>query len=175
MKKNGRVYKKRIMFLLLIVCFVFIACGILYFLPGGKSETEQTIPEHKNNLKQGEVTFLSNDKGIITTILVEIAEDEYSRAHGLMFRENMPENQGMLFIFEKESRQYFWMKNTPLSLDMIYVNDNNEIVNIHKYTKPYSTQTYPSVKPAKYVVEVAAGFTDQHKISIGDIISWKQF
>jgi uncharacterized membrane protein (UPF0127 family) len=58
---------------------------------------------------------------------------------------------------------------------MIFVNLNNEVVNVEKYTKPYSMQSYPSRKPAKYVIEVVAGYADQHNIKPGDKISFKRF
>jgi uncharacterized membrane protein (UPF0127 family) len=126
-------------------------------------------------LGQGQVTFISPDSSQKETILVEIAEDDYSRANGLMYREDLPENQGMLFIFEDERQQYFWMKNTPVSLDMIFVNTDNKIVNIEKYTMPYSTKSYPSRKPALYVIEVVAGYSDQHGIESSWLIDWKRY
>ena len=122
-------------------------------------------------LGQGKITFISPDSSQKETILVEIAEDDYSRANGLM----LPENQGMLFIFEEEKQQYFWMKNTPVSLDMIFVNRENKIVNIQKYTLPYSTRSYGSEGPAIYVIEVVAGYSDQHGIEAGWAIEWKRY
>ena len=126
-------------------------------------------------LGQGEVTFISPDSTQKETVLVEIAEDDYSRATGLMSREELPGNQGMLFIFEEQRLQYFWMKNTHISLDMIFVDVDNKIVNIEKYTMPYSTQSYPSRAPAIYVVEVVAGYTDQYGIKTGWTIEWKRY
>jgi uncharacterized membrane protein (UPF0127 family) len=92
-----------------------------------------------------------------------------------MYRDKLAENQGMLFIFEDDAPRAFWMKNTVLSLDMIFVNSRNEIVTIHKNTTPYSEQSYESTKPAKYVIEVNAGYTDGHKVSVGDHIAWSRF
>jgi hypothetical protein len=78
-------------------------------------------------------------------------------------------------LFDNEEVRAFWMKNTVLSLDMIFVNARSEIVTIHKYTTPYSEETYMSTKPAKYVLEVNAGYADKQKISVGDRISWSRF
>jgi len=92
-----------------------------------------------------------------------------------MYRDKLAENQGMLFVFEGEEDRSFWMKNTVLSLDMIFVNGKNQIVTIHKNTTPYSEQSYASTNPSQYVVEVNAGYTDKHKISVGDHITWSRF
>lgn len=122
--------------------------------------------------KEGELVF-SDSVGIQKAkIDIEIADDDYQRELGLMNRKSMQENQGMLFIFPFERFQSFWMRNTFISLDIIFVDANKTIVTIHKNTQVLSDQSYPSSKPAKYVVEVVAGFTDKYKISVGDKIEW---
>lgn len=127
------------------------------------------------SLKQtGRLKFVDRNNRVINTINIEIAEDDYSRAMGLMHRTSLPETQGMLFIFPEDQPQFFWMKNTPLSLDMIFANSTGKIVHIEKYTTPFSTQTYPSVEPAKYVVEVVAGFCDRYEIQPGHLIRWRR-
>ena len=87
----------------------------------------------------------------------------------------MDENQGMLFIFDDSSPRYFWMKNTYISLDIIYIDENFRIVSIQKTALPRSEESLPSEKPAKYVVEVNAGFTDKYKINKGDKISFLKY
>ena len=84
----------------------------------------------------------------------------------------MNEKQGMLFIFPVEERQSFWMRNTLISLDMIFINSNKKIITIHKNTKVLSEQSYPSTAPAQFVLEVKAGFTDKYNIQIEDKIDW---
>ncbi len=123
--------------------------------------------------KDGELTFLTKSGNFITSIDIEIADTEQKRMQGLMFREHMDENRGMLFIFPREDYQAFWMKNTVIPLDMIFVNSKKEIINIHKNTTPFSEQTYPSTAPAIYVIEVNAGFTDKYNIQPGDKIVWR--
>ena len=126
-------------------------------------------------MKQGEMRFQTAKQEFISAIDIELAQDDLKRQQGLMYRDKMAENQGMLFIFEDEDARSFWMKNTVLSLDMIFVNGHNEIVTIHKNTTPYSEQSYASTKPARYVVEVNGGYTDRHKIVVGDHIAWTRF
>lgn len=122
--------------------------------------------------KEGELTIADTTGNPIIKIDIEIADDDYQRQLGLMNRESMEELQGMLFIFPAERYQSFWMLNTLFSLDMIFINSNKEIVTIHKNTTPLSEQSYPSSKPAQYVLEVNAGFCERHNIKEGDRVFW---
>ena len=125
--------------------------------------------------KQGELSFNSTDGNFITQIDIEIADDDAERATGLMNRYKLEENQGMMFVFPYEDYQSFWMKNTILPLDMIFVNKEREIVKIHKNTKPFADNiSYPSERPAIYVIEVNAGFTEKYDIKAGDKIVWRK-
>ena len=125
-------------------------------------------------VKQGELTFNSKGKKFLSKIDIEIADDAQKQATGLMYRDRMKENQGMLFIFQKEDYQSFWMHNTQLPLDMIFVNKNLDIVTIRKNTTPFSDQSYSSTKPAMYVIEVNAGYCDRNNIKVGDKIVWRR-
>ncbi len=152
-----------------------MAVLLILFFPEKTANTESSAVSFKSpSLPRGELFFLRKDGSRKARLLIEIAENDYSRTKGLMFRRDLAENQGMLFIFKQEAPRAFWMKNTPLSLDMIFVNAHKEIVKIHKYTKPFSTQSYPSIKPAQYVVETIAGFTDRYEIKTGDHIAWER-
>jgi uncharacterized membrane protein (UPF0127 family) len=84
----------------------------------------------------------------------------------------MPESAGMLFIFPQEEVRSFWMKNTYIPLDIIFVDASREIVTIQSNTQPLSTEPVPSYKPAKYVIEVNAGFTSKHNIKEGDRVEF---
>jgi len=143
------------------VLFLILSCE----KPAKKNQVQATQ-------KIAQIVFFDSLKVRNLDITAEVVEDEYHRAKGLMFRESLPENQGMFFIFDDEAPRYFWMKNTTISLDIIYVSADLHIVNIQKNTTPLSEQTYPSEKPAKYVIEVRAGFTDRYQIQTGDTISW---
>lgn len=122
--------------------------------------------------KEGELVFSDSLNNQKIKIDLEIADNEYERQLGLMNRKEMKENQGMLFIFSEEKFQSFWMLNTFISLDMIFVNSEKKIVTIHKNTTPLAQKSYPSSAPSQYVVEVIAGFTDKHNIQVGDKINW---
>ncbi len=122
--------------------------------------------------KDGVLTFSDSTGNIKAKIDVQIANTDFDRQLGLMFRKSMSENQGMLFIFPQESVQSFWMRNTYISLDMIFVNTNKKIITVHKNTKILSDQSYQSTGPAKYVIEVDAGFSNRFKIKVGDKVNW---
>lgn len=153
--------------------------AIFTYQPSRKSVSSPPIqtnqPSAYEFVKQGEVRFMTAKQTFITAVDVELAQDDAERQLGLMYRDKMAENQGMLFVFEDETTRSFWMKNTVLSLDMIFINAKNEIVTIQKSTTPYSEESYASTKPAKYVLELNAGFTDKYKIAVGDRISWRRF
>lgn len=89
-----------------------------------------------------------------------------------MYRQTMQQNQGMLFVFPDEQIRTFYMKNTFLPLDIIYINANKEIISIVKNARPMDETSLPSEKPAKYVLEINAGLTDAWGIEIGDHISY---
>ncbi len=105
--------------------------------------------------KQGELFFTSQQNGdTLAMIDIEVADNDQLRARGLMYRRTLPENAGMLFIQSMEEMQSFWMKNTYIPLDILFVNRDKEIVTIHANTTPLKEWNYASTKPAIYVVEV---------------------
>jgi uncharacterized membrane protein (UPF0127 family) len=120
----------------------------------------------------GSLRFLRADGTPITGIAIEIAETDSARTRGLMGRDSIPSQVGMLFVMPRNEVQTFWMANTPRSLDIFFVGEDSRIVSIGKYTRPFSTDGVTSTGPAKYVVETTAGFADAHGIVPGDIISW---
>jgi uncharacterized membrane protein (UPF0127 family) len=158
----------------------FISLLIMLLSCSGNENKMKNTKQDKSNektliqfTKNGELTFNSAAGDYISTINIEIADDDTKRSLGLMFRKSMAEDEGMLFIFPTEEYQSFWMRNTELSLDMIFVNAKNEIVTIIKNAEPFSEKSFPSTKPAKYVVEVNAGYTSNYGINLGDKIVWR--
>ena len=122
--------------------------------------------------KNSNVISVNNGKEIID-INVEIADDSAKRTQGLMFREKLDENAGMLFVFDDEVYLSFWMKNTLIPLDMIFISKNLKILDI-KHAAPCKKDPcalYKSVKPAKYVLEVYGNFTIKNNIKINDYIN----
>jgi uncharacterized membrane protein (UPF0127 family) len=123
--------------------------------------------------KEGELIFRSPDgQKNLTRLEIEIADDSYQRAQGLMFRKSMPDTRGMLFTFETAEEQSFWMRNTYIPLDILYINDKLEVVSIQKNCATLSDKPLPSGKPAQYVVEINAGLSDKLGIKPGSKVAW---
>ena len=122
--------------------------------------------------KDGVLSFKTPADSTIAMIDIEIADEDWEISQGLMYRPKMASNRGMLFIFPDVRPRSFWMRNTIISLDIIFANANKEIVTIQKYTTPYSEDSVPSLEDAQYVVEVNAGFCDKHGIEKGHLVEF---
>lgn len=153
----------------IIVVLVLAALTASYFLWFKKSTSNE--PKW---IKEGEVTILNKDsRGQLAKIEVEVASNPPERTQGLMFRSQMDENKGMLFIFDAMDMQSFWMKNTIISLDILFIDDKGVINTIHRNTTPYSEASLPSKGKSQFVVEVNGGFCSRHNINEGDLIEYK--
>ena len=104
-------------------------------------------------------------------VVVEIVDDEEERSRGLGWRKDLPEDSGMLFIFEIPAQYSFWMKDMRFPIDIIWISENSEIVAISENIIP---ETYPASfspsEPVKYVLEVNAGWANKNNIKEGDFI-----
>ncbi len=158
--------------------------AIVYFFFLNKEESYITSDQLNNSkvvdepqfIEEGQLWFLSEgQQDTLQQITIEVADDQEQRAQGMMYRSAMDELQGMLFIHDRSETQAYWMKNTKLPLDIIYVGENKEIVTIYQGVMPYSKKSIPSSSEALYVVEVNAGFTGRHKIEEGDFIEFEVF
>lgn len=105
--------------------------------------------------------------------IVEVADSEEARIRGLMFRESIPDNYGMLFVFDEENIRSFWMKNTLIYLDIIYLNKNKRIVDMYINVPPCKNdpcKNYISAEPAKYVLELKGNRVKDLNLKKGDFI-----
>ncbi len=179
-KKNtgkNRLMQIVVVIVLIVFAFYFILSSILNSSDGPVNKNLENAMTDKTTytfVKEGELAFTKPGGKAISEIDIEIADNNDQRAMGLMFRTEMKDDQGMLFIFPYETEQSFWMKNTVLSLDIIFVNANFEIVKIHHNTTPFSEQSYSSEKPAQYVVEVNAGYSNKLGLTEGDKIFFRR-
>lgn len=148
---------------------ITIIVGIIFLLTLiGCGNGERSAPGSTRTIELTDsVDFLDRDGEVISTVRVAIADTENKRNLGLMNVHDLPEDGGMLFLFDDEQERSFWMANTPLPLDIIYVNRNKEIVRIYHRTNPYSERLLPSGEPAQYVVEVNGGYARNHDIREG--------
>jgi uncharacterized membrane protein (UPF0127 family) len=115
------------------------------------------------------------DGDTLVMLDIEIAESDSAQKRGMMQRKGFPtERSGMLFPFDEEQKRSFWMANTPLSLDLFFINADSQVVRIKKYAQPNSATSIPSNAPAQYVLETEAGFADSYGIVEGDRVRWQR-
>ncbi len=124
--------------------------------------------ESKKNAIPGQVRTARVQIGKMNFDL-EIADTVATRRRGLMYRQSMPEDRGMLFVFDYPEVLHFWMKNTYIPLDIIYLDADGRVVTI-KQMKPLDTTTVSSEKPAKYAIELNQGMAQKAGVREGDII-----
>ncbi|MGH7495255.1 MAG: DUF192 domain-containing protein [bacterium] len=126
-----------------------------------EAETQGQNAEHLPRIMVGNIP-----------LRVEIVQTDEERMRGLMFREKLPEGQGMLFVFEHSSTQSFWMRNTFIALDIAFIDADGRIVDIQRMEPLDETRSYLSPAPVPYVLEVNAGWFTRHGLKAGDIVKF---
>jgi len=149
-----KIKKMEIISIVLLV--VIVAVGAIFFSSKNKKSFVE-FPSH--NLK----------------IEVELAENIVAQAKGLMFRKSLAPNSGMLFVFSDELQRTFWMKNTKIPLDLLFISADKKTVEIKENFEPCQENncpTYHSQVAAKYVLEVNAGFVKSNNIQLGETVAF---
>ena len=116
-------------------------------------------------------TLVINAQDGVHTFQVEIADDPAERARGLMFRRDMADDAGMLFDFRADAPASFWMRNTFISLDMLFIEADGTIESIAKRTTPLSERSVRSQGPVRFVLEINGGLSDALGIAPGDVVA----
>jgi uncharacterized membrane protein (UPF0127 family) len=155
--------------------YILITFTLAIFFNCNENKPSKTSDKVVVNFKREGLLNIKKEvsDAIIKTLDIEIADDEYSIQTGLMYRTQLETNQGMLFIFPDEDFRSFYMKNTKIPLDIIYINANKTIVSVQKNAKPLDETSLPSEAPAKYVLEINGGLFDQWQLKVGDSIDFK--
>lgn len=156
---------------LLVACFVVLA-GCLGGLGSGEllqSDDQSATATTTDTEENVSATFVTDNR---TSVTLEVANSPDERARGLMFRQSLSQNHGMVFVFEEAQSQSFWMKNTKMPLDMIFIAPNGTVINVeHADPQPNASdselRSYRSDAPAKYVVEMRQGFANRTGIEPG--------
>ena len=152
---------------MLPLTILLYACGETDSRP--EAEPDSEIPFRVD----GSLDFVRADS-VRFSIAIEIAESDSARERGMMQRTSFPSESGMLFVFDDVQIRHFWMGNTPLSLDLIFIGTDGAIVDFSKYATPFSDEGIESRAPAQHVLEVPAGFVDSQGIVEGDQIRWRR-
>ncbi len=145
----------------------------------GPATAEDVAGAETGGVETPDVQTTAASKALATIIVgstpfsVEIAETDEEKARGLMNRESLPENSGMWFIFDRPVRESFWMKDTLIPLDIIFVGEDMRIVHIKENAVPKSLEMISSSTPYMYVLEINAGKVAEQGIKEGDEVQKK--
>lgn len=150
-----------------VTVHLFLLVAILFAACGDQSKERSSIYNGRTVTPELTVQFVTPEGEFVSEVEVQISDDISERSQGLMDVRQLPEDHGMLFIFEEEQPLSFWMANTPLPLDIMYVNSDSIIVSIYHSTTPFSEKGLPSGDPALYVVETNGGYAISRGIEEG--------
>lgn len=146
--------KKKNLFAIIVILFISILFLIVFI-----------VPKEKNKVCFNENCFN-----------VEVVSDQEELSKGLMFRDSLNKNSGMLFVFPEEDFYSFWMKNTLIPLDIIWINSDKEVVFIKKNVQPClenSCESFTSNEKALYVLELNSGIANEIGLEVGDNVKFK--
>lgn len=147
-----------------------VAIAFLSLISCGNPPQPQNTTAGRTITPTRSVTFFDAAGDSVTTLRVALAQTTDEISTGLMDVREMAIDEGMLFIFADDQPRSFWMANTPLSLDMFFVDSGFRIRRIHANTTPLSHQSYTSDAPVRYVIETNGGYSILHDITEGHTI-----
>jgi uncharacterized membrane protein (UPF0127 family) len=150
--------------------FILYIAFVTMFFSVGCDAGQKTVTTHETDT----LIIKTSDKKV-HSFNIEIADDAREVQYGLMNRTEMPENHGMLFLFARPAVRQFWMKNTLIPLDMLFIEPDGKIVHIHHNAKPLDETIISSQVPVVSVLEINGGIAERLKIEVGDYIQHKVF
>ena len=148
--------------------FIIILCSSFVFPLSTYTANTKTLDDLENLEKSSVSITLDSNESIEFSVL--IAESNKDRRQGLMHIEFMEENQGMLFVFNPPRRVSMWMRNTPMSLDILFIDRNGKVINMEENTTPYSTKALSSGGTIYWVLEINGGLAKKMGIKAGDLV-----
>jgi uncharacterized protein len=142
-----------------VAAFLLAACA------SGKGAAEPPRPTGR--------VIVETAAGARHTVRVEVVRTDASRARGLMFREQLDADAGMLFVFDESEHHGFWMKNTLIPLDMLFIDDTGRIVGIIERAEPGSLTSRDAGVPSRFVLEVNGGWSAEYGVAKGDRVRFE--
>lgn len=171
---NTSKFKQRIITIITLVGSIPIL-AILGLLLLTKTNDQTKLCSDNNLINTGlsTTTAIFNTSQGKVAFDLEIADNQETRSIGLMCRSSLESRSGMLFVFDQQQPLSFWMKNTFVSLDIIFLDENKKILNIYSQTLPDNQQiTYPSKGNAMYVIELKASSATKYNIAVDQKVTW---
>ncbi|AUC77413.1 MULTISPECIES: DUF192 domain-containing protein [unclassified Olleya] len=139
-------------------------------------EDKPVAPVKIDFKKEGELTLFKGATDTIAKVFnIEVAKTDYEIQTGLMYRDSMKDNQGMLFVFPDVKQRSFYMKNTRIPLDLIFFDHNKRIVSFQENAKPMDESGLPSNTPAQFVLELNAGMAQKLLLDVGDKMDYFEY
>lgn len=135
--------------------------------PSGSAASAPGSEQAAKSLPTAEVVLFPSSGGAPLTVRVEVARTAAETSRGLMFRKSLDADAGMLFLFDALEIRRFWMRNTYIPLDMIFLDDKKTVVGIEENTIPLDETSRGPDHPAQFVIEVQGGYTRQHGVGLG--------
>jgi len=176
--------KKKIIFIILLP-IILTTIGLILKVKEDKSSSSPSLSLRESSVVEEDSFFSASDKASVNEVCfknncfkVELAVTLKEQEKGLMFRKNLNQDEGMLFVFKEEGEHPFWMKDTLIPLDIIWINQNKEVVFISENTQPCSENHCVSINPdkeAQYVLELKGGRVRDIGLKIGDKMDIKIF
>jgi uncharacterized membrane protein (UPF0127 family) len=159
----------------LLVLPLGVILAITLSLSCGEDRTKVIKTEPVTFTKEGELKlYKGTSDSLVTHLDIEIADTEYETQTGLMYRDEMAGDQGMLFIFPESRMHSFYMKNTTIPLDLLFIDEDLRVVHIVQNAQPLDETGLSSRVPVTYVLEVNSGFVSKWKLKTGDHIRYQK-
>lgn len=154
--------------------FSFLLVGFLFVLLSCKNEPKNIIKtEEVAFTKEGELSiFKSETDSLLIKLDIEFAESDYETETGLMYRNSMKKNRGMLFVSPTVRMHNFYMKNTEFPLDLIFIKADSTIGSFQENAQPFDEASLSSKVPVKFVLEVNAGLSEKWQLEVGDKVEF---
>lgn len=154
-----------------LACRFFVGAILLHSCKEEPKKVIKTEPVAFK--KEGELTlFRAETDSVLGKLDIEIADNEYETETGLMYRQEMQNDQGMLFVFQDQAMHSFYMKNTEFALDIIFIKSDMSVASFQENAQPLSEASLSSKVPVQYVLEVNAGLVEEWGLAVGDSISY---
>jgi len=153
---------------------VLLLLIVVFFNQCQQSPSNSVREQQISFIKEGNLSILHSESQAIATFSIEIATSPYERQTGLMYRSQLAKDAGMLFVFEESELRNFYMKNTLIPLDLIFIDPDFKIVHIHHNATPNNISSIVSQLPAQYVLEINGGLSNQLGIQKGMYITYSK-
>ena len=140
---------------------LIVASALILALAGCGGGSDEPVFREIQFRKDGTLQVIQPGDSIVAVFNIEIAEGDSAQARGLMERRSLPPMSGMLFVGDAVEEKSFWMENTPMPLDIIFIGPDSSVVSIAERTRPYSRESIASEGPAQFVLEVRAGMVNR--------------